>query len=105
MTRRVAIELDVPGRLTPRAIVAAARGLGFVLPPCSLDVIVFIDAHGLPYPPAYSLRDLKAVFDGLMLASLIVDQFCVTHIDFRTTATLTEPRALIRIRSLREDHP
>lgn len=102
------IELVVPGpRLSARAIVAAARGRAYLLPPYSLTVCRFVDAHGLPYPPADHLADLQAALHGLAYACLIPSTASVVHVDLRVNHTTDEPRTQLRLTAhrTREDRP
>jgi hypothetical protein len=103
-------ELVVPGpRLTARAVAAAAHKseCSYEPPPYSLTVCRFVDAHGLPYPPADHLADLQAALHGLAYACLIPSIAAVVHVDLRVNHTTTEPRTLLRLTSHRprEDRP
>lgn len=107
------IELVIDGpRLTVRAVTAAARAAGRSLrPPYSLSVCRFVEAPGLPWPPADGLQDLHAALLGLAHAGAITDTAAVTHIDLRTNAwtpaSITPVRTILRLRSYptREDRP
>jgi hypothetical protein len=87
-------ELVVPGRASPpepSRLRAHKSECSYEPPPYSLTVCRFVDAHGLPYPPADHLADLQAALHGLAYACLIPSIAAVVHVDLRTTTRPLSP--------------